>query len=104
MRRKGIVKEFLEYVVRGLVDAPEEVAVTELPRERSVVYRIRVRAGDVGKVIGTHGKTIASMRSLLNAAASRHRRKAYIEIIEANEIAEENPPEGRVVGGGAEAG
>ncbi len=82
MQPHGFVKEFLEYVIRELVDYPEEVLVIEVPRERSLLFRVRVRSSDIGKVIGTQGRTIASLRSLLNAAASRHDRKAHIEILE----------------------
>jgi len=76
------VKEFLEYVLRELVDYPDEVLVVEVPREHSVLFRVRVRSTDVGKVIGVQGRTIASLRSLLNAAGARSQRKAHIEIME----------------------
>ena len=43
---------------------------------------MRLRQTDVGKVIGKHGHTIAAIRSLLNAAASRHNQRATLEIVE----------------------
>lgn len=76
------MKEFLEYVIRQLVDHPEEVLVVESPKEHSTLFRVRVRSTDVGKVIGSQGRTIASLRSLLNAAGARTQRKAHIEIVE----------------------
>jgi len=80
------MKEFLEYVLRQLVEFPEEVIVVELPRDKSVVFRIQARQTDIGKIIGAHGRTIAALRNLLSAAASRTDRKAHIEILE------ERPP------------
>lgn len=76
------MKAFLEYVLKNLVDAPEEVGVTQISREGRSVYEVRVRPGDVGKVVGKQGQTIAAIRNLMSAAASRYGARVEVDIIE----------------------
>ncbi len=76
------MKEFLEYMVKHLVDKPHEVIVNEIDGERTVVYELRVGQGDMGKVIGKHGKTAKSIRTLLAAAAAKAGKRAVLEILE----------------------
>ena len=51
------LKELLEYIVKELVDSPEQVSVKEIPGEKTVIFELRVGAGDLGKVIGREGRT-----------------------------------------------
>jgi predicted RNA-binding protein YlqC (UPF0109 family) len=76
------MKEFLEIMVKHLVDKPHEVVVNEIDGERTVVYELRVGQGDMGKVIGKHGKTAKSIRTLLAAAAAKGGKRAVLEILE----------------------
>jgi len=76
------MKEFLEIMVKHLVDKPHEVVVNEIDGERTVVYELRVGQGDMGKVIGKHGKTAKSIRTLLAAAAAKAGKRAVLEILE----------------------
>ena len=76
------MKELIEYIVKQLVDKPEEVEVREIEGERTTVYELRVGDGDLGKVIGKHGQTAKSIRVLLNAAAAKMGRRAVLEILE----------------------
>jgi predicted RNA-binding protein YlqC (UPF0109 family) len=62
------MKHFLDFVVRSLVDNPDDVQITELPREGETTYRVSLNPADVGLVIGKGGRTIGSIRSLINAA------------------------------------
>lgn len=80
------MKPFVEYVVKALVDHPEEVTVTEVETERAVIFELRLNQTDVGKVIGKSGRTINAIRSLLMSAAAKHGKRVMVEIIE---------PEGR---------
>ena len=80
------MKAFIEYVVKALVDHPEEVTVTEVDSERVVVFELRLNQTDVGKVIGKSGRTITAIRTLLTSAAAKGGKRAMLEIIE---------PEGR---------
>jgi len=62
------MKHFLDFVVRSLVDNPDDVQITETPGEGETVYRIGLHTADVGLVIGKGGRTIGSIRSLINTA------------------------------------
>jgi len=76
------MKEFIEHIVRALVDHPDEVEVREIEGTRTTVYELRVGQGDLGKVIGKAGQTAKSIRTLLAAAAARKGKRAVLEILE----------------------
>ena len=62
------MKHFLDYVVRSLVDNPDDVQITEVSVANETGYRISLHPADVGLVIGKGGRTISAIRSLINAA------------------------------------
>ncbi|MFN0151119.1 MAG: KH domain-containing protein [bacterium] len=76
------MKELIEFIAKSLVDNPDAVTVTEVDGEKAIVFELRVGKGDLGKVIGKQGRTARSMRTLLNAAASRSGKRAVLEILE----------------------
>ena len=76
------MKEFLEFVIRQLVDYPDEVMLSEVPNGRMTVFRVQLRQSDVGRVIGRNGQTIQAIRALLASSASRHGQRATLEIVE----------------------
>jgi len=76
------MKAFVEYVVKALVDHPEQVDVKEVEGERTVVFELRLNQTDIGKVIGKSGRTITAIRSLLTSAAAKQGKRAMLEIIE----------------------
>jgi len=76
------MKAFIEYVVKELVDHPDEVDVREVDGERVVVFELRLNPTDIGKVIGKSGRTITAVRTLLTSAAAKHGKRAMLEIIE----------------------
>jgi predicted RNA-binding protein YlqC (UPF0109 family) len=76
------MEEFLRFVLRQLVDYPDEVVLVRTVSGKRTTFHLRLRQSDVGKVIGKHGQTIIAIRNLLNAAAARHGEKATLEIIE----------------------
>ena len=76
------MKELIEYVTKALVDKPDEVEVKEVIGEKTTVYELRVGEGDLGKIIGKHGRTIRSIRTLLSAAATKQNKRAVLEILE----------------------
>src|SRR3954469_2529104 len=70
-------------VVKYLVDSPDEVRVEEFKEgSRNIVLELEVAQNDVGKVIGKQGRTIRSLRNLLDAAASKLNTRATLEIVE----------------------
>ncbi|MBI4610925.1 MAG: KH domain-containing protein [Candidatus Rokubacteria bacterium] len=76
------MKELVEFIAKALVDEPDKVQVTEIEGERVTVIELRVAPGDIGKVIGKQGRTARSIRTLLNAAATKLRKRAVLEILE----------------------
>jgi uncharacterized protein len=78
------MKAFVEYVVKALVDFPNEVDVRENSTERAIVFELRLNKSDIGKVIGKQGRTIQSLRTLVNSAGAKLGKRAMLEIIEEN--------------------
>ncbi len=76
------MKALLETIVKSLVDAPNEVRITEIDGEKTVVFELRCNEKDIGKIIGKSGKTVGAMRTLLNAIASKQGRKAMLEVVD----------------------
>jgi len=77
------MKDFIEYIVTKLVDHPEDVKVTQIDSEKTVIMELQVKEGDLGKVIGKKGRTAKALRILLTAAAAKQgQKRAILEIIE----------------------
>src|SRR3954463_8148628 len=76
------VKEFLEFVIRQLVEFPDEMMLTEIPGGKTTIFKLQLRQSDVGRVIGRNGQTIQPIRALLASSAARHGQRASLEIIE----------------------
>ncbi len=77
-----MLKDLVEYVVKKLVDHPDQVSVTEITGEQSTIIELRVAPEDLGKVIGKEGRTARSIRTLVHAAASKEHKRAVLEILE----------------------
>lgn len=77
-----MMRELVEYMARALVDDPDAVQVSEVDGESVTVIELRVAQGDLGKVIGKQGRTARAMRTILNANATKQRKRAVLEIIE----------------------
>ena len=76
------MKDVLESIAKSLVDAPNEVQITEVNGEKTIIFEMRCNAKDVGKIIGKSGKTVGAMRTILNSMASKQGRKAMLEIVD----------------------
>jgi predicted RNA-binding protein YlqC (UPF0109 family) len=76
------VENFLEFVIRLLVEAPDEVIVTKIEQGSRFIFKVEMRRSDVGKVIGRNGHTITAIRNLLNAAAARSGQQVSLQIVE----------------------
>ena len=79
------MQDFVEYVIKGLVDQPDAVSVTEVEDNGTTVYELRMDPDDVAKVIGRRGVTINAIRSLLQAGAAKKGMRCGLEIIEDDE-------------------
>jgi predicted RNA-binding protein YlqC (UPF0109 family) len=76
------MRELVEYIARALVDEPGEVKVAEVEGERVTVIELRVAQTDLGKVIGKQGRTARAIRTILNANATKLKKRAVLEIVE----------------------
>ncbi len=76
------MRQFLEFVIRQLVEFPDEVMLSEIPSGRLTVFRLQMRQTDVGRIIGRNGQTIRAIRALLSSSAARHGQKATLDIVE----------------------
>ncbi|MBN2683781.1 MAG: KH domain-containing protein [Pontiellaceae bacterium] len=76
------MKQILESIIKSLVDVPNEVQVTEVNGEKTIIFELRCNAKDVGKIIGKSGKTVGAIRTLLNSMAAKQGRKAMIEVVD----------------------
>jgi uncharacterized protein len=76
------MREFLEFVVRQLIEFPDDIVLTEIPGGRTIIFKLQLRRGDVGRVIGRSGQTVHAIRTLLASSATRHGQRAVLEIVE----------------------
>ena len=76
------MKELIEYLARALVNHPDAVEVKETEGETASILELKVAKEDLGRIIGKQGRTAKSIRTIVNAAASRANRKVVLEIIE----------------------
>ncbi len=75
-------KELVEFMVRSLVDQPDEVTVNVIEGEKSTILELHVAEGDVGKVIGKQGRIAKAIRTILSASATRDGKRAVLEILD----------------------
>lgn len=75
------MKELVEYLVKSIVDAPDDVLLAEIENEGTVLMELKVADDDLGKVIGKGGNTINAIRTVLQAAASSHKKRAKLDVL-----------------------
>ncbi|MCL4498696.1 MAG: KH domain-containing protein [Chloroflexi bacterium] len=76
------MKELLETLAKAIVDNPDDVKVTVVEGDRSVILQITVNPDDVGKIIGKQGRIAKALRSIIKAVAVKENKKAIVEIID----------------------
>jgi predicted RNA-binding protein YlqC (UPF0109 family) len=77
------MKDLISDIVKALVDQPEEVSVSEVEGDNTVVLELSVAKGDMGKVIGKQGRNAQAIRTILSAAAGKLGKRYVLEILEA---------------------
>ncbi len=75
------MKQLIEYLVKALVDEPEQVDISEVPGDEATTYEVRVAPDDLGKVIGKQGRIANALRTVAKAAAMKDKKKVYVEIV-----------------------
>lgn len=76
------MKELIRHIAEALVDHPDQVEVSCIEGENSVIIELKVASDDVGKVIGKGGQTAKAMRKILSAAATKLKKKSLLQIVE----------------------
>ena len=76
------MRELIQHIVCAMVDRPEDVRVSEVAGNQMTVYELNVAKEDLGKVIGKQGQNAKAIRTILNAASARDRRRSVLEIID----------------------
>jgi predicted RNA-binding protein YlqC (UPF0109 family) len=77
-----VEKELVEFIARHLVDEPEGVEVNVIEGEKSTILELKVADGDIGKVIGKHGRIAKAVRTILSAAATKSGKRVVLEILD----------------------
>jgi predicted RNA-binding protein YlqC (UPF0109 family) len=75
------MKELVEYLVKALVDKPEEAKISQTEGESVTILEIRVAPDDAGKVIGRDGRIANAIRTLVKAAGSKSQKRVTVEIM-----------------------
>ena len=76
------MKDLVQYLAKALVSNPDAVEIKESANDEAQVLELKVAKEDLGRIIGRQGRTAKSIRTLLNAAASRDNRRVVLEIVE----------------------
>jgi predicted RNA-binding protein YlqC (UPF0109 family) len=76
------IKELVEYVACCLVDHPEQVIVNEIIGDHMSVIELRAGKDDLGKIIGKEGRNAQAIRTIVNAAAAKLKKRVVFDILE----------------------
>jgi len=76
------MEEFIAYLIKNMVDAPEKVDIRTKEDQNNLLVEIRVAPEDVGKVVGRKGNTIRSLRTLSMSIGARLGRRIHLEIVQ----------------------
>jgi uncharacterized protein len=75
------MKELVEYIAKALVENPDQVRVTQVVGEQSIILELQVAQDDMGKIIGKEGRIANAIRTLLKVAAAKQGKRAVLEIL-----------------------
>ncbi len=76
------MKELVAFMAKSLADEPDKVEVNERARGRDAALELRVAPGDIGRIIGRHGRNVRSMRVILAAAAEKAHKHVTLDVAE----------------------
>lgn len=76
------VETFVEYIVKAIVDHPNDVNVKVVEGEQSTILELKVNPEDVAKVIGRGGRIARSIRTLIGIMAAKQNKRVLLEILE----------------------
>jgi hypothetical protein len=76
------VKELVKLIAQSLVDKPEEVVISEVEGEKTLILELKVAQEDMGKIIGKQGRIAKAIRTVVKAAAAKKGKKVIVEIVQ----------------------
>lgn len=76
------MREFIKNILKALANYPDDVVISELYGQQTIIFEVRCNSDDMGRIIGRSGKTIGAIRTLLGVLAAKQRRKSLLEIVE----------------------
>lgn len=82
MEEKQVDQEFLEYLIKSIVDHPDDVKITRTIDDLGVLLRLQVHKDDMGQVVGRQGATAKAVRSLLRIVGIKHNARVNLKIEE----------------------
>ncbi len=75
------MRELVEYIAKSIVNAPDDVVVTEENDEMGILIKLQVADDDKGRIIGKQGRIAQAMRSLVRVKAAKQGLRASLEIL-----------------------
>ena len=81
-KKEETLRDFLEKIVKFIVDNPDAISISETEEDGAIVYNLKVEQGDLGKVIGKNGQNANSLRKLLGAIGAKHGQRVQLKILE----------------------
>lgn len=76
------LSKLIEIMAKMLVDLPDQVFINEIVGENTTVIELKVAKEDLGKIIGKQGRTARALRTVLNGASTKLRKRTVLEILE----------------------
>ncbi len=74
-----LMKELVEFIVKNLVANPDEVAVTEIEKDRETVYNVKIAEEDFGRIIGRSGKVATAIRTVVKTSAKKQNKRVFVK-------------------------
>lgn len=77
----SVMKDLVDYIAKALADNPDQVQVSEIEGENSLILELRVAPEDMGRIIGRDGRTANAMRTLVRVLAAKQGKRVTLEIV-----------------------
>lgn len=75
-------KTLVEYMVKALVDSPDDVNIKVVEGQRSTILELKVLESDIGKIIGKQGRIAKALRTILHASSTKSGKRVVLEILD----------------------
>jgi predicted RNA-binding protein YlqC (UPF0109 family) len=76
------MERLLDFLVRSIVDEPDEVTIERADEDDAVILELRVAEDDAGKIIGRRGRTITALRTVIRAAGASQDQRVLVDLVD----------------------